>query len=429
MYVSPPPAYPDPSAPSGQIRLLGRIVLVALLLSPLYLWRSGYPQLSGMVLFCGMIVMVVQFMFSTRIRLDSAYVLVLGLGLLTTIINLVYYLFYYDPRLFFSSLYYIYNALAFILVAHLFARAPDYAAKIVYTYIVFALTLEMACALFFPQYSGYRFVGTFNNPNQLGFWALFTCCTLVMLKIHGKFTWLDYLLIAAMMYLQSLSLSKAGLVCSILFLMALPFSPVMGKASRVLVGVFSALLIIFAVFSFSAVKEKAGAMEAISRSLDRLENIGHEGDDNARARGYYRLLEYPQYLVLGAGEGAYFRFHDMGKPEEIHSSLGNILFSYGLIGAGFFMLFFYSVARQTHRYFLVLLFLVLLNGVTHQNIRFTHMWIFVGTAYGVRHLDPRRRNAAPDGMMPSPEWHLDPDPHSRPQPASHAMDNPDMPAP
>ena len=61
----------------------------------------------------------------------------------------------------------------------------------------------------------------------------------------------------------------------------------------------------------------------------RISRIGLDGDDNFNGRGYDRLVKYSQYLLFGAGEGDYSRF---GYDIEIHSTLGNILMSYGIIG-------------------------------------------------------------------------------------------------
>ncbi|MCD8497663.1 MAG: hypothetical protein LRZ85_05990 [Alphaproteobacteria bacterium] len=203
-----------------------------LVLNIFYLWHSGYPQIADFILFTGMLMMVFYTLSNSRMVMDSVYLSILAYSALTIVINLIYYAYLHDPRLFFSSMYYIYNSLAFILIAYLFSKTPDLTAKVIYVGIVVAVFAELFFCLVYPEYSNRRLVGTFNNPNQLADWGLFMSCALVMLKIYRRFTLFDYVLLFCMLYMQTLSLSKASLICSILFFLSLPFSPVVGRTSK-----------------------------------------------------------------------------------------------------------------------------------------------------------------------------------------------------
>ena len=93
-------------------------------------------------------------------------------------------------------------------------------------------------------------------------------------------------------------------------------------------------------------------------------------------RGYSRILEYPEYVILGAGEGARYRF----GPEhshELHSSLGTLLFSYGVPGLAFFLLMLLFVLRRKRFSVWLLTMAPLIYSLSHQGLRTTLFWIFL----------------------------------------------------
>src|SRR5262249_9548312 len=101
------------------------------------------------------------------------------------------------------------------------------------------------------------------------------------------------------------------------------------------------------------------------------------------ARGYMRMVENPQYLLLGAGEGGFDRFKG-DKPRELHSGLATLLFSYGPMGSLIFAALLYAVFSKQEKYFLVLLVLILLFGLVQQNIRFSMFWVFLAAVQGIK---------------------------------------------
>jgi hypothetical protein len=97
-------------------------------------------------------------------------------------------------------------------------------------------------------------------------------------------------------------------------------------------------------------------------------------------RGYGRLVGHPEYLAVGAGEGAFERLTNL-KDKEFHSSLGNILLSYGVVGLGMLFVFFYVIFRKSPTINLVYFGLIMLYGVTHMGMRDTMLWVFLGLVY------------------------------------------------
>ena len=115
---------------------------------------------------------------------------------------------------------------------------------------------------------------------------------------------------------------------------------------------------------------------------NRIGSIGQQDDDSFSSRGYDRIWEFPQYLLFGAGEGAYDRFRRWDN-QEFHSTFGTILFSYGLVGSTFFVWWMLKLYRVSGIHYFAYLFPPVLYGVAHQGLRFSLLWLllaFLGIA-------------------------------------------------
>jgi len=91
-------------------------------------------------------------------------------------------------------------------------------------------------------------------------------------------------------------------------------------------------------------------------------------------RGYDRMFKYPQYLIYGAGEGAFHRFN---ARLEIHSMIGTIWFCYGLIGLGIWLVVLTITVRNAHAIELIGLGCVLLMTMFHHGLRNPLLWIYI----------------------------------------------------
>src|SRR5918994_582076 len=88
----------------------------------------------------------------------------------------------------------------------------------------------------------------------------------------------------------------------------------------------------------SSAVERFFSIDLVDRVDSRLGTIGEQGDDSLAGRGYDRIWRHPEHLVFGAGEGAGLRFTEFGGlVKEMHSTLGTVLFSYGIVGFSLFV--------------------------------------------------------------------------------------------
>jgi hypothetical protein len=321
--------------------------------------------------------------------------LALGFGVYAFTVNIVHYAFLPDPVFFKSSLYYLFNASVMLFVVSLFKRSPESVSQILYAGIIVAVVLEILFILFLSSGAGSgRIVGTFNNPNQLALWSLLAACLLVVIRSKTRLGLVDMMLLLALGYIQTLSLSKAGIICFALLFLSLPFFHFVSAKIKIAFVLGALILGLFAVNSVHTVGSALESFDPFERTISRLATIGTESDETLEGRNYTRILNYPEFLLLGAGEGGYARFSGPWQNLELHSSLGTIAFSYGAIGMGLFLSILYMVVRRNHSCVAVMIFIILLYGLTHQSARFTDFWVFLGAAYGMRYVRVREEREA-----------------------------------
>lgn len=353
-----------------------------------YIFPSGMPQPSDMLIAVAVVVSFIFFLAHATTKISRLSILTLGFGLYALIVNIIHYAFLPDPIFFKSSLYYLFNASVMLFIVSLFKRSPETVSRTLYAAIIVAVVLEILFIMFLSSGAGSgRIVGTFNNPNQLALWSLLAACLLVVIRSKTRLGLLDMLLLLALGYIQTLSLSKAGIICFALLFLSLPFFNFVSAKIKI-AFVLSALIFgFFAVSSTYTIGSVLEGFDPFERTVSRLATIGTESDETLEGRNYTRILNYPEFLLIGAGEGGYARFRGGSWQNlELHSSLGTIAFSYGVIGMGLFLSILYMVARRNHMCTAVMIFIILLYGLTHQSARFTDFWVFLGAAYGMRYV-------------------------------------------
>jgi hypothetical protein len=104
--------------------------------------------------------------------------------------------------------------------------------------------------------------------------------------------------------------------------------------------------------------------------------VGRTDDDNLEARGYHRIVDFPEHLAFGAAEGACDRF-DPAHPIEIHSSPATLLFAYGIVGSAAFLLFLLNVVKRAPLYLVAHLLPVAFYSITHNGLRDSMFWILL----------------------------------------------------
>ena len=189
----------------------------------------------------------------------------------------------------------------------------------------------------------YRYMGTFNDPNQLAFFVMSRFFILFVIYNHAKTgDWKEKVGIFAAfsltLFLVVQAASTGMLLGTAAFAVAwLIYAFVKDKSIKklfVLLGTFFFSIVVITVdemklFNFSFL-EGTSLLERLTEKINKMGGkSGFEGyviDRNLQA-----FFEKTYYIMWGAGEGAFDRFTDVAKAAELHSTVLGLLFYYGIV--------------------------------------------------------------------------------------------------
>lgn len=361
---------------------LGWLAYVSL--APIYIFKSGLPQPADFIIAITAGLSIVLFFLKQRIVFNRVFAILVLMVVMFFAINISYFYFYKDTLFLYSSVYYVFNAFVFSATVILFKQNSERAVHWG-RYAVFAsIFIELVWLKTFDSASVYRETGSFNNPNQLGYWALLSSCYLLVLNYGRRMKWIDIIFFLLCGYIVTEALSRAVMISYVLLLASFFIGNYMSTATKIIMmGV-----VVFYTFFQVAVLDNPQFIiqnfEVVQKITERIETIEDEGSGVFVERGYGRIVEHPEYLFFGAGEGAYWRFSSLGvRGLELHSGLGTILFSYGLFGLALFGAFIFTIFQRAPLLLWVTLASIMLYGITHQHVRFTGFWLYLGLVYGV----------------------------------------------
>jgi hypothetical protein len=270
---------------------------------------------------------------------------------------------------FIVNAFYVYNFLVFVFAFVLHQRyGKDFLKATVYS-LVLSGALQVILSPF-GNTEDLRPVLFFTNPNQLGYYSLIGLTIILTLERSLKLPrTVIYLSFGIFTYFAMLSLSKAT-IGSLLVLFGVYLLTTGVFSSN---GLFKiAGLVLAGVIVITATDFGANFIENFT---NRTGQEQPKGVTEWEYRGYDRISNHPYYLVLGAGEGAYNRFDTYIDKHEMHSSVGTIIFSYGIPGTVLFIVFVLSLARGLRWQYVVYMLPLFAYGVTHMGLRFTYFWI------------------------------------------------------
>lgn len=362
---------------------LGWLVYVAI--APIYVFKSGLPQPADFIIVVTAGLTAVLFFLKQKIVFNRVFALLILIVMMFFSINVANFLYYRDVQFLYSSIYYVFNALVFSGTIILFKqdawRAIDWGRYAIFVSIL----IEIFWIKVIGSNSEFRETGSFNNPNQLGYWSLLTTCYILMLNYGRRLKIIDVLVILACGYFITLALSRAVLLSYVLILIVFFTNNYLPFLMKVLVCLIITSYTLIQIAVFENISFLVDNFQFIENVVDRVETIQTE-KGVIEERGYQRIWEYPMYLFYGAGEGAYYRFESYGgiRGLELHSGLGTLVFSYGIFGFALFSAFVLCVFRKAPMAFWIILTAIMAYGITHQHIRFTGFWLFLGIAYSMK---------------------------------------------
>jgi hypothetical protein len=357
--------------------------------APVYIFDTGLPQPADLLIFFVSSIAIGLFLIKKKLFFNRVFVLLILMVGLFCAINFAFASAYGDAVFYYSSAYYFFNAMAFGTTVILFKDDPDRMFTFARFAFLTAIFFELSWVLMFDSKVPFRETGSFLNPNQLGYWALLASAVIVMLNYGRRMPVIDMIALLVCAFMIAESLSRAAMISFILIIISVFLGRNISFLYKVGLGIVFFLYVLIKITTISNEYNADIDLSMTDRIIQRLDISGAGSDPTKYSeRGYERLIENPGYLITGSGEGAYWRF----MPEavvtgysglEIHSGLATILFSYGIFGFFLFCLFVFSVFQKAPWLAYFSLAAVMAYGLTHQHIRFSGFWIYLGIVYGV----------------------------------------------
>ncbi len=357
----------------------------------LYVGPSGLPQPADGLIALAVAAMAVTNGFRIQIPRATQPIAVITTAFIGwyTVVQLAWYLDIGQdqPLAFLPAVMRLFNLSVFLTVLGLPVR---YGPKILPTIGRLARTILYVLAAVAPVFwvaGGARQTLTFNNPNQLAYYALLLVGIATAAsdpRTTTIRTTVTTLLASGALVIASGSRSGLGALAPLVLGVAV----LQGRRGLVAAGV--ALL-------------AAGGAIALGFGETQIDRAIES--EQGFARGYDRLVLYPGYLLTGAGDGGLDRFSGMAYQAEIHSTFGQVLMGSGLIGFGLFVWMHLAMIRAGGWPAALSLSPAIVYGITHNGIRTTELWILfaVVTLRAVTAPSPSTTDTAeaPPGPAPS----------------------------
>lgn len=339
------------------------LILFSFFLSQFYFWSSGVPQFSH-IFIMGAILLL--FSKSSKINIEYSNIILLFVAY-AICVNFAWYLIILDSSYMMSTVYWIFNLLFFLLMMNLNQVQINFFYEKLLFLIPFSYIVEIiiwASNLgrydFEPRYNG-----LFNDPNQMAFWVLSSCAIYLYISGNGFKKITVYFLA---LFLILLTMSRSASIGFLMLTLGLIFSQKGDLNKRIFV--FIGTLVLFG--SLSYFLYNLGVFDSVVlRFMEGLD----QRDSQVEGRGLFSFLDYPQYLIFGAGQGAHWLYNPTGN--EIHSTWLGILFYYGIIGISLFLIFLYQIFKKLSLSNKMILLGPMLYGFTTYSARTIIFWFLL----------------------------------------------------
>ena len=317
----------------------------------IYVFERGYPQ-PGHIL---MLAFAIAVSLSLKLQpFDLPEKLLLTFVCYVLLINTYFYVDQGGVDFLIASAYWVYNAIIFLSLRRLFIFNPRVAEALPYGFL-FVISLTIFLILFGGDrfFWDTRFIGTFNDPNQLSYWLL--CALVGTILCKNRPSWfspsIGLIAVILVFVIAVVAGSRSAVIATWVLLLAtlwwavacaLPkgnFRAGIGRKG----GYFCVAALLIVAIAALTYQLNAGVTVAVDDFVTRVLDRDEDYAEQLYIRGYTRLYEFPQYLIFGSGEGQNGRF----TPGlfEIHSSFAAPLFYYGIFGFALIYAFFYTLIQ------------------------------------------------------------------------------------
>lgn len=351
------------------------------LLKPFYVLDSGSLQVGDLFLGISFIFVVISNNFMLRFNKTDKFFYYFFVCV--CIINFSYSLFLSDNSFLRPILYYTFNFMAI----YIFREFMDNEKFYKYFAVILKLNIIIQFALLITGvgewfYGSARYVGTYNDPNQLAFGILSTYCLLYCLsrKIRIKHLWLYFILSVYLIYQSSSTGMLIGI--AILFVSEQYFriSAIKDDRNKYLYIMYLVVVTAFFVFvGIELIKIISGGsteiffLKRLSAKLNREDSFIQSF---IKDRNLHAFVNSPITILYGSGESQLIRF---GAPNngELHSTWIAFLFYYGIIPFSFLLTWIKNNLKNLDLYLIPVYLCIFIEAFTLINHRQPSFWMLI----------------------------------------------------
>lgn len=357
---------------------------IYLLLKPFYTMSGGGFQISDLFIPIAFIFFLIskdsKNLFAKSIKGNGKLLIY---TILANVINLLYFIMYLSPKLLISNL-----CLIFIFIGIIcFENSIKNTNFLLNVNKILKLNIVIQLIIFLLGLGRYyclvRYQGTFNDPNQFGFYILLSCSTIYILnnKLSKKST-ISNLLFMSISTFLIFQCASTGMFLGISIFLGLYLVNLFIKMNKKNVGKYIIVAIILVLFvnlvNFifpNNFFEKVTTSNIVERTKKKVNNFDTGEVSFAQERGLDKITMYPQYVIFGAGEGVYERFQTY-YVNEMHSTFPSMLFYYGIIPFMFVVLWFLGKLKNIKFDYIVPTVAIIMESFTLLNQRQLLFWVF-----------------------------------------------------
>ena len=348
----------------------GVIVLVAYIIGKMfYLSQSGLPQPADLGLIALAPFFIRRQYLTATMGSVRPYIAFLGLVI---VVNLVWLSISQNMDFLQTIAFYGFNAIVFLFVLSVVGKHRSSIERSLTIGLFIAVAIQIFVVMSHVGEAA-RSSGTFQNPNQLGYWAL---CVLgiFFLARQARAGLLELIFTSGALYIAFVSLSRSTILAIALLAVVHFARHAPRRTMAVLVAGLLAGTVVMLVPSPAqrSLEHRFQQMEAIEKLERRFARASEKSQ--LEVRGYDRITDNPTLVAVGAGEGYHERFSSIDR--ELHSTIGTVLFSYGLLGMVAFLIFLGSLTGYTKILPYLYLAPFVFYGLAHQGLRFSFFWVF-----------------------------------------------------
>lgn len=351
----------------------GVIAFVALF--PFYIFPSGLPQPSHLIFVAFVLLSLQSQILIPSIRDASVGRMYLYFSLFLALIIVVIFRDVmaaiqwqtYRPLLYPG--YYLFGFLFALSCFHLLVHDQEkFSTGIVRVLFFVGSVLIVFLAAGVGREWGGRSVLFFNNPNQLGYYALLTLSLLSMLYDKTNLPKLVLVLTFGIFFILVLaSLSRAAIVGSVFVFMYI----VLKQSLVTKMAVFFLASVLAGCIAGFYTEEVLLVLEAL-RFLES-SDVGGSGAASGfwYERGYYLIFSDETNLILGNGSGYKFS----GFHNEVHSIYAAFLIAYGMVGFVLLACMLLITFKISRWHIFLLIIPIIIYGALHNGSRNPFFWL------------------------------------------------------